>query len=97
MTLVSKDSVLFDRLFQEFNQISPHRQILLMKESESEVEKLHWRAPIGWILEVKEKRQTKKNNDDTSKEHSIEKRNPGCMKKCLERGVLHPAQCHFLC
>ena len=25
------------------------------------------------------------------------KRNPGCMKKCLRMRVLHPAQCHYLC
>ena len=25
------------------------------------------------------------------------KRNPGCIRQCLRAGVLHPAQCHFLC
>ena len=25
------------------------------------------------------------------------KRNPGCVKKCLLSGTLHPAQCHYLC
>merc|ERR1711874_174324 len=25
------------------------------------------------------------------------KRNPGCMRKCLKMRVLHPAQCHYLC
>ena len=25
------------------------------------------------------------------------KRNPACIRKCLQRRLLHPAQCHFLC
>merc|ERR1712062_53516 len=25
------------------------------------------------------------------------KRNPGCVKKCLLSGTLHPDQCHYLC
>ena len=28
---------------------------------------------------------------------SRRKRNPGCIRQCLRAGVLHPAQCHFLC
>ena len=25
------------------------------------------------------------------------KRSPGCMRKCVQGGLLHPAQCHSLC
>ena len=25
------------------------------------------------------------------------KRNPRCLRSCLKRGLLHPAQCHMLC
>ena len=28
---------------------------------------------------------------------SVSKRNPRCMRKCLTMGILHPAQCHFIC
>jgi len=27
----------------------------------------------------------------------VYKRGPGCMRRCLEAGLLHPAQCHALC
>ena len=27
----------------------------------------------------------------------VNKRNPTCIRKCLQRKILHPAQCHFLC
>lgn len=30
-------------------------------------------------------------------EYSRRKRGPGCMKRCLEMRILHPAQCHSLC
>lgn len=28
---------------------------------------------------------------------SVQKRGPGCMRRCLEARILHPAQCHSLC
>ena len=27
----------------------------------------------------------------------VNKRNPSCIRKCLSRKILHPAQCHFVC
>ena len=27
----------------------------------------------------------------------VSKRNPACIRRCLGRKVLHPAQCHYLC
>ena len=27
----------------------------------------------------------------------VSKRNPTCIRRCLQKKILHPAQCHFLC
>ncbi|XP_076314713.1 uncharacterized protein LOC143227052 [Tachypleus tridentatus] len=85
---------LFDRLFPEFpektpyfHKTSPHGDIPVMNDvmvPEELVEDRH--VPEG-----------KKNNAVWYAHKEQRKRGPGCMRKCIAQGILHPVQCHSLC
>jgi len=46
------------------------------------------------LLAVHQQHNRRKRQDAA---FSIQKRGPGCMRRCLEARILHPAQCHSLC
>ena len=54
------------------------------------------RQSLSYKLPEVSKRSSEPPNPP-SEYFSVTKRNPGCMRRCLQIGVLHPAQCHFLC
>ena len=107
-----KESLWLERIFHELNEITSERRRTQNKryshteKSEKDI------IPVNHMVRVIEglvpqtssnprlqnvHKRTSKSPKTSPEYFSVSKRNPGCMRKCLEMGILHPAQCHFLC